>query len=80
MTLRSRSLRAPFLALLALAASAAATGCDAGFEGSRTDNAAPETELAVRSADLRDDLGDRRLVSTVDVAWSGTDPDGEPAE
>ena len=76
MTLRSRSLRAPFLALLALAASAAATGCDAGFEGSRTDNAAPETELAVRSADIRDDLGDRRLVSTVDVAWSGTDPDG----
>ncbi|MEM1056174.1 MAG: hypothetical protein AAGI52_11655 [Bacteroidota bacterium] len=79
MTRRSLARRAPLVALsLALAASAAAalSGCDAGFDGSPTDNAAPETELAVRSADLREDLGDRRLVSTVDVAWSGTDADG----
>ena len=63
--------------LLTLAASTAAlTGCDAGFEGSETENLAPETELSVRSADLREDLDDRRLVSTVNVAWSGTDADG----
>ena len=52
------------------------TGCDAGFDGTLSDNLAPETELSVRSTDLREDLGDRRLVSTVDVAWSGTDADG----
>ncbi|PAP76675.1 hypothetical protein [Rubrivirga marina] len=59
-----------FLLALGLAA------CDAGFDGSASDNRAPETELAVRSNDLREDLDDRRLISTVDVAWSGTDPDG----
>ena len=32
--------------------------------------------MSVRSTDLREDLGARRLISTVDVAWSGTDPDG----
>ncbi|WP_412062340.1 hypothetical protein [Rubrivirga sp. IMCC45206] len=58
------------LALVALAA------CDAGFDGAADGNAAPETELSVRSTDLREDLGTRRLISTVDVAWSGTDPDG----
>ena len=65
-------------ALLLLAAFGAATlgACDAGFDGDRSANVAPDTELAVRSSDLRDDLGDRRLISTVDVAWSGTDPDG----
>ena len=63
--------------LLALAASPLlVTGCDVGFEGSRTENAAPDTELSVRSADLREDLDGRRLVSTVNVAWSGTDADG----
>ena len=60
------------LLLLALALAA----CDAGLDGTPSDNRAPETELSVRSADLREDLGSRRLISTVDVAWSGTDPDG----
>lgn len=58
------------VALLAVAA------CDAGFDGMADGNAAPETELSVRSTDLREDLGTRRLISTVEVAWSGTDPDG----
>ena len=62
------------LVLLPLALGLAA--CDAGFDGSAADNRAPETELAVRSNDLREDLDGRRLISTVDVAWSGTDPDG----
>lgn len=61
-------------ALLLLALGVAA--CDAGFDGSADDNRAPETELAVRSNDLREDLAGRRLISTVEVAWSGTDPDG----
>ena len=61
---------------LALAALVAVAGCDAGFDGDAAANAAPETELSVRSADLREALDDRRLISTVDVAWSGTDPDG----
>ncbi len=59
-----------FLALTALAA------CDAGFDGALTDNQPPDTELSVRVADLTETLGDRRLISTVDLAWSGTDPDG----
>ena len=63
---------APAFFLLALGLAA----CDAGFDGSAADNRAPETELAVRSNDLREDLDGRRLISTVDVAWSGTDPDG----
>ncbi|WP_420454653.1 hypothetical protein [Rubrivirga sp.] len=61
------------LALVALLTLAA---CDAGFDGATSDNRAPETELSVRSSDLREDLGARRLISTVEVAWSGTDPDG----
>ncbi len=61
-------------ALIALASGVAA--CDAGFEGDRSDNQAPETELSVRSTDLREDLDGRRLVSSVNVAWSGTDADG----
>ena len=60
--------------MLALAVSFAA--CDAGFEGALDENQAPDTELSVRSGDLRDDLDGRRLLSTVEVAWSGTDPDG----
>lgn len=63
-----------FAALAGLALGVA--GCDSGFGGSPSDNRVPETELSVRSIDLRDDLGDRRLVSTVDLAWSGVDPDG----
>ncbi|OZC04324.1 hypothetical protein [Rubricoccus marinus] len=62
--------------LLALTALVALAACDAGFEGNRSDNQAPETELSVRSTDLREDLAGRRLVSTVNVAWSGTDADG----
>ena len=65
-----RPVAALFLLALGLAA------CDAGFDGSASDNRPPETELAVRSNDLREDLDGRRLISTVDVAWSGTDPDG----
>ena len=65
-----RPLGVVLAALLGLAA------CDAGFGGEVAGNAPPETELAVRSSDLRDDLDGRRLVSTVEVAWSGTDPDG----
>jgi hypothetical protein len=67
----NRLLLAALAAVLALAA-----GCDAGFDGLTSDNRLPETELAVRSTDLREDLGSRRLISTVEVAWSGTDPDG----
>ena len=59
-----------------LAAAGVLTACDAGFDGSANDNLAPETELSVRSTDLTEDLGDRRLISTVRLAWSGTDPDG----
>ena len=62
--------------LLFLAAAVSLVACDTGFGGAATDNAAPETELSVRSSDLRDALDGRRLVSTVDVAWSGTDADG----
>ncbi|MEL6615646.1 MAG: hypothetical protein AAFQ43_07910, partial [Bacteroidota bacterium] len=69
-------LRSALFALLVLASGAGLAACDAGFEGTPTDNAAPETELSVRSADLREDLDGRRLVSTVEVAWSGTDADG----
>ena len=61
---------------LLLLASAAFAACDTGFEGALSDNAAPETELSVRASDLRDALDGRRLVSTVEVAWSGTDADG----
>ena len=69
----ARSFRQSGLALAALLAVAA---CDAGFDGDASGNVAPETELSVRSTDLRNDLAGRRLISTVDVAWSGTDADG----
>ena len=61
---------------LAVLVAGLGTGCDSGFGGTPTANRAPETELSVRSVDLREDLGDRRLVSTVVLAWSGVDPDG----
>ncbi len=51
-------------------------GCDAGFEGDRTGNREPDTELSVRTGDLTETLDGRRLISTVELAWSGTDPDG----
>ena len=62
--------------LLAAACAATLVACDAGFDGSPDGNVAPDTELSVRSTDLTEDLGERRLVSTVELAWSGTDPDG----
>ncbi|GAB5537057.1 MAG: hypothetical protein Rubg2KO_33060 [Rubricoccaceae bacterium] len=69
-------LRSACFALLVIGAGVGLTACDSGFKGSESDNAMPETELSVRSTDLREDLEGRRLVSTVEVAWSGTDADG----
>ena len=70
--------RTPLFLLAALGALSLGTlaGCDSGFGGEAFGNAAPDTELSVRSVDLREDLGNRRLVSTVVLAWSGVDPDG----
>ena len=76
MPLSLRALRRLPRLAAALLMAAALGACDAGFDGAATDNRAPETELSVRSADLTVDLGERRLVSTVRLAWSGTDPDG----
>lgn len=50
--------------------------CDSGIQGDATENRMPETELSVRVGDLRETLGGETLVSTVEVSWSGTDPDG----
>lgn len=61
---------------LAATLAAGLVACDAGFDGSPTGNAAPDTELSVRSTDLTESLDGRRLVSTVQLAWSGTDADG----
>ncbi|MEM0961255.1 MAG: hypothetical protein AAGK21_01785 [Bacteroidota bacterium] len=63
-----------FLVLSVLALAVAA--CDAGFEGDLATNQPPDTELSVRAGDLTQTLGDRRLISTVELAWSGTDSDG----
>ncbi|MFT5142039.1 MAG: hypothetical protein ACI80V_002668 [Rhodothermales bacterium] len=64
-----------FLAVLAFGAFAAA--CDSGFSGEPFDPRSPDTELAVRDTSLVDNLVDGvRLISTVKVSWSGTDPDG----
>ena len=71
--------RFPFLLLAPLAvafAGLAVAGCDAGFEGDASGNLPPETELSIRVGDLTETLDGRRLVSTVEVSWSGTDPDG----
>ena len=62
--------------LLAPLAVAVVAGCDAGFEGDASGNQPPETELSIRVGDLTETLDGRRLVSTVEVSWSGTDPDG----
>ncbi|MDX1438851.1 MAG: hypothetical protein R3284_03010 [Rubricoccaceae bacterium] len=70
-------IRFPYLALSLtayLALSLAA--CDSSIQGQAADNRLPETELSVRVTDLRETLGDGTLVSTVEVSWSGTDPDG----
>lgn len=50
--------------------------CDAGFDGTPDANQPPDTELSIRVGDLTETLDGRRLVSTVELAWSGTDPDG----
>ena len=68
-------LRSSLLAAI-LTASAALAACDSGFDGSPADNQPPDTELSVRAGDLTETLDGRRLVSTVELAWSGTDPDG----
>lgn len=75
---RSLAKRAPRVSAgtLALAGVLLVAGCDAGFEGDLSANQPPDTELSVRAGDLTETLGDRRLISTVEVAWSGTDPDG----
>ena len=52
------------------------SACDSGITGEAGANQLPETELAVRVTDLRDTIGDGTLTSTVEVNWSGTDPDG----
>lgn len=72
MTIRIPSLALWLSAGLALSLSA----CDASITGEPAGNRAPETELAVQVTDLRETLGEGTLVSTVEVNWSGTDPDG----
>ena len=64
------------LEVAALVVAFAVAGCDAGFEGEASANQTPETELSVRVGDLTETLDGRRLISTVELAWSGTDPDG----
>lgn len=62
-----------FSAVVLLATSA----CDTDIAGTELDNQPPETDLSVRDTDLTDNLGeDVRFSSTVQVSWSGTDPDG----
>ena len=51
-------------------------GCDSDISGDRFENLPPNTELSIRDASLVENLGDRRLTSTVSVSWSGTDRDG----
>ncbi|HUF09482.1 MAG TPA: hypothetical protein VMO47_09190 [Rhodothermales bacterium] len=51
-------------------------GCDSDISGERFENTPPNTELSIRDASLVENLGDRRLTSTVEVSWSGTDSDG----
>lgn len=53
------------------------TGCDADIAGTSNENQAPNTSLSVRDTSLVDNLGNAgRLPSTVNVSWSGIDPDG----
>ncbi len=52
-------------------------GCDADISGDANENQAPNTSLSVRDTSLVDNLGNAgRLASTVNVSWSGIDPDG----
>ena len=51
--------------------------CDGGITGTPEDNAPPTTELSVRAASLVGQIPEAdRLSSTIEVSWSGTDPDG----
>lgn len=53
------------------------SGCDSSFSGSNNENQPPETQLSVLDESLLDNLDeDNRLTSTVQVSWSGDDPDG----
>jgi hypothetical protein len=61
----------PLLLALALAA------CDAGIGGDPASNLPPTTSLSVADSSLVDNLDEsRRLASTVELSWTGTDPDG----
>lgn len=51
-------------------------GCDSDITGDRFENLPPNTELSVRDVSLVENLGNRRLTSTVAVSWAGSDPDG----
>jgi len=54
-----------------------AFGCDSSITGSANDNQPPDTQLSVQDESLLDNLDDdNRLTSTVQVSWSGDDPDG----
>ncbi|MFV1980348.1 MAG: hypothetical protein ACC655_04275 [Rhodothermia bacterium] len=53
------------------------SACDSNISGELFDNLAPNTELSVRDTSLVENLeGADRLASTVNVSWSGVDPDG----
>ncbi len=52
-------------------------GCDSSISGSAFENQPPDTQLSVQDESLLDNLDDQnRLTSTVQVSWSGDDPDG----
>lgn len=65
-----------FTGLAALCVALGLLGCDSDISGDQYGNLAPNTELSVRDASLVDNLGERRLTSTVSASWTGTDPDG----
>ena len=51
--------------------------CDSGITGNSLENRPPDTELSIRDNSLVDNLTEaERLSSTVNISWSGTDPDG----
>lgn len=52
-------------------------GCDSDISGDQFENLPPNTSLSVRDMSLVDNLeGADRFTSTVQVSWSGDDPDG----
>ena len=69
--------RLRLIACCSLVLSALVVGCDAGFDGVDAENRVPDTALAIGDRSLVDNFAGRPgLISTVNVAWSGTDPDG----